>query len=470
MQNTLPRHLHFIGIGGTGMRPLAEIALSQGYEVSGSDQADSKSTQALTQLGAKISIGHEEAALPNVKDAVVIVSSAIRDGNPELFAAQSKGWPIFHRSDLLAAFMNGKKSICVSGTHGKTSTTAMLAHMFEAMGLDPIAAIGGELVGRGTYSLRGKGEYFIAECDESDGTFHKYNPFVSIVTNIDLDHLDFYKDLEGLKEGFLNFMKKTDPEGWTIVGWDNLAARDTAHLYEGQRLSFGTRIGSEVRGLKCKNEGPIAHYEAIVDKTMVQDSSPVVGKHSFQNILCCLAVAHALQLDLHKAAAALRTFPGVKRRFTPIGSIAGIKIFDDYAHNPGKIRSCIEGARAAFPHDRIIVIFQPHRYSRLETMYNELMSSFSAANEVYVLPVYAAGEVSQREFTPHSIAEDMSRESHVSAVAYDSDTLALSLQQSSPTVLITIGAGDVSQLSLEWKERLDEQAAQEKGALSRSKT
>ncbi len=457
----LQKNLHFIGIGGTGMRPLAEIALHQGYTVTGSDQSTSVSTDFLSNLGAKIAIGHSPEALPSAKEVCVIVSSAIKDDNLELKAAEEKSYPIIHRSDLLAALMQGYKSICVSGTHGKTSTTAMLAYMLESLGLDPIAAVGGEIVGRESYALTGKGRYFVAECDESDGTFLKYNPFISVITNIDLDHLDFYKDLEGLKAGFLSFMEKTDPEGWSIVGWDNPSVREIAHQFQGQRLSFGNRIGCEVRGLKFKNEGRLAQYEAVVDKTLVHDFAPLVGKHSFQNILCCLAVTQALELDVQRAAQALRTYPGVKRRFSLIAEVGHVKIFDDYAHNPGKIRSCIEGARDAFPHERIIVIFQPHRYSRLETMYNELMGSFAAADQVFVLPVYAAGEVSLKEFSPQSIAADMSRESRVPSFEYKTDLIESLLREPKPTVIITIGAGDVSRLSTEWKDRLNEQTAQE---------
>jgi UDP-N-acetylmuramate--alanine ligase len=461
MQKAPHKSLHFIGIGGTGMRPLAEIALAQGYQVSGSDQAASSSLRSLQEQGARITLGHRREALPDEPSAVV-VSTAIGTDNPEVLAAQERGWPILHRSELLHTLMQGRKAICVSGTHGKTSTTAMLAYMLEALGQEPTAAIGGEIVGRDRNALVGKGPYFVAECDESDGSFLRYDPFISIVTNIDLDHLDYYKDLEGLKRGFLSFVEKTSADGWAIFGWDNAAAREVAHLFEGQRLSFGTRIGSEVRGLSFNSKGNSAAYEAVVDKQLIQDTAPVVGRHNLQNILCCLAVASVLELDVVQAAAALRSYPGVGRRFSLVAETDRVRIFDDYAHNPGKIRSCIEGAREAFPRDELIIIFQPHRYSRLETMYNETMGSFGAADEVFVLPVYAAGETSQRVFSPESIAKDMSIASQTKALAYDEALLGERLlNPKKATVLITIGAGDVWRLGLEWKDRLYEQKAQE---------
>lgn len=463
MQKALLDRLHFIGIGGTGMRPLAELALAAGYSVSGSDQSATESTEYLARLGARISIGHSAVALPS-ETCTVVLSSAIPADNAEALAVKSRGWPIIHRSDLLEALMRDKQAICVSGTHGKTSTTAMLAFMLHALHYDPSAAIGGELVGLNRYALTGKGPWFVAECDESDGSFLKYNPYISIVTNIDLDHLDFYKDIEGLRKAFQSFAAKTRPEGYAVFGWDNAYAREVAHEFKGQRITFGTRIGSEVRGISFKNCGQLAHYEAVVQQKLIRGTVSLVGKHNFQNVLCCLAVAHVLDLDLEKAAAALRMFPGVRRRFSLVGEIGSFKVFDDYAHNPGKIRSCLEGAREAFANQRILVIFQPHRYSRLETMYNELMGSFAAADEVYVMPVYAAGETSSRDFSPSSMASDMSQASGVRAYPYDSHELAGRLLSSEePTVLITVGAGDVWQLSLEWKDFLHEQASQKKG-------
>lgn len=459
MAEQVLRKLHLIGIGGTGMRPLAEIAHKQSYEVTGSDQSRSMNVERLLANGINVTIGHSPANLPP-KPCTVIVSSAVKADNPELKAALDQGYSILHRSDLLKDLMVGKKAICVSGTHGKTSTTAMLAFMLHALGLDPSAAIGGELVGLQQASFVGSGEYFVAECDESDGSFLKYDPYLSIITNIDLDHLDHYGDIEGLKTAFLSFLHKTDKDGTAIVGWDNPIVRELMASFAGDKLAFGTRIGSEVRGTRFKSMGRTVSYEAVVDKTLIKGEAALVGKHNFQNILCCLSVAHSLSLDLAKAAHALSLYPGVARRFSLMAEHKSVKIYDDYAHNPGKIRSCIEGARSAFPTERILVIFQPHRYSRLETMYNEFMQSFGAADEVFVLPVYAAGETSTRDFSPTRVALDISEASQVKASMYATEVLKSRLSPDShslqllPTVLITIGAGDVWRLSQEWKEFL----------------
>ncbi len=298
----------------------------------------------------------------------------------------------------------------------------------------------------------------------------KYEPFLSIITNIDLDHLDHYGDIEGLKTAFLSFLHKTDSNGSAIVGWDNSIVRELLSSYAGEKLAFGTRIGSEVRGTRFQSLGRTVAYEAVVDKTLVKGEAAVVGKHNFQNILCCLAVAHALDLDLAQAAIALSHYPGVSRRFSLIAEYKNTKIYDDYAHNPGKIRSCIEGARSAFPSERILVIFQPHRYSRLETMYNEFMQSFGAADEVFVLPVYAAGETSTRDFSPARVATDIQAASQVRAWAYAASALEERLSHRQlPTVLITIGAGDVWRYSLEWKEFLHGPETQTKDPSIKSK-
>lgn len=460
------RRIHLIGIGGTGMRPLAEIAFEMGYDVTGSDQSRSVNIDRLLSRKIPVFIGHSAENLPTLP-CEVVVSSAVKATNPELIAAKERGLKVLHRSDLLKELMQGKKAICVSGTHGKTSTTAMLAYMLHAMELDPVAAIGGELVGLEQASLTGQGEYFVAECDESDGSFVKYDPFISIITNIDLDHLDHYGDIEGLKTAFLEFAKRTHEDGAAVVGWDNPIVREIMSEFPAEKLAFGTRIGSEVRGLRMKSEGRSFSYEAVVDKTIVKGEAGLVGKHNFQNVLCCLGVAYFLKLDLAQAAFALSHYPGVGRRFSLMAEHGQTKIYDDYAHNPGKIRSCIEGARSAFPKERILVIFQPHRYSRLETMYNEFMQSFGAADEVFVLPVYAAGETPTQDFSPTRLATDIEAQSKIKALAYAPEVLKERLShQSLPTVLITIGAGDVWRLSLEWKDFLHGTESQTKDASS----
>lgn len=452
------------------MRPLAEIAHSRGYEVSGSDQTRSANIARLESRGLRIGIGHSAENLPPLP-CQIIISSAIKGDNPELLEAQRLNYPILHRSDLLATLMQGKKAICVSGTHGKTSTTAMLAYMLHAMNLAPSAAIGGEILGLEAASFSGDGPYFVAECDESDGTFVKYDPYISIVTNIDLDHLDHHKDINGLKAAFLAFLSKTDPEGSAVLGWDNPLVQEIAQQFHGTRLTFGTRIGSEVRGKNFRNQGRSFQYEAIVERDMIKGTINLVGRHNLQNLLCCLAVARALDLDVAACAKALESYPGVGRRFSLMGEVGSTKIYDDYAHNPGKIRSCIEGAREAFPSDRLLVIFQPHRYSRLETMYNEFMSSFAAADEIFVLPVYAAGETSTHDFSVARLAADLEAASGRKALPYEPSLLAARLSGNQrPTVLVTIGAGDVWRLSLEWKEFLHGQEAQKDQPPRQSKT
>ena len=440
--------IHFIGIGGTGMSPLAEIALRRGLAVSGSDLGQSQVTYHLASLGAKIFSGHHAG---NISGAgTIVVSSAIKTDNPEwLFASQS-GISIMHRSDFLQFLMRGKKSITVSGTHGKTTSSALIAHMLFKLGLNPSAAIGGRLVEFGTSALYGDGDFFVAEADESDGTLLKYTPYVGVITNIDKDHLDFFKTIDDIIRIFGQYLKNTDPEGRCVIGWDNKNSQELGKSLGRDIISFGRPIGAEIRLLHAIQSERGVSFDFIAGKSRHSCHLPLYGEHNVLNALCAISVASALELDIAKAALALQDFKGVARRLEPTFYSSNLIVFDDYAHNPGKISSCIRGLRDTFPSHVIHVIYQPHRYSRLETMYLDTVSAFRSANEVIVLPVYAAGELPNMSLTPEKLAGDIGKHSKTQTKWFDDFSKCaqyVKIVNKSLDIFLCLGAGDISQFA-----------------------
>lgn len=461
--------IYFIGIGGTGMAPLAEIALKKGMKVIGSDIKDSNTLKNLKKMGATIFHEHKKENLKEVK--TVVYSSAINPDNEELHAAKNSTINVLHRSDLLSYFMKNKKAITVAGTHGKTTTSAMIAHMLSELGLNPTAAIGGVFVDSHSSSMFGDGEFFVAEADESDGSLLKYNPYISILTNVDHDHLDYFKDLNDLIHFFSKYISKTDPEGLAIIGWDNKYCQNIGNEYKREKLTYGFRIGSEIRAIDRGWSNNMTQYKVMVEKDQIEGELNLVGVHNIQNALCALSVARALDLDVKEAATALKSFKGVKRRLTPIYKTDNIMIFDDYAHNPGKIRASIKGIRETWPNHQINVIFQPHRFSRLNTMYNETMESFSNAHTVSVLPVFAAGEKVAEEYSPQRLADDISELSKTKAYGtdnFDSCITMLIQKLKRPSIFLTIGAGDIWELGKKLGDTID--AQKEKIHFERTKT
>ena len=440
--------IHLIGIGGTGMSPLAEIALHRGLAVTGSDIGQSQVTMYLESLGAKIFSDHVASNIAGA--GTVVISSAIKQDNPELAAAYLDGIPVIHRSDFLQFLMIGKKSITVSGTHGKTTTSALIAHMLYKLGLNPSAAIGGRLVEFGTSALCGDGDFFVAEADESDGSLLKYSPHVSVITNIDKDHLDFFKDIDDILRYFERYLKNTSPEGKCIIGWGNKNSQELGKNLGRDIVSFGQRIGSEVRLLHSeKIEGGI-EFEFMAGKSKLSCILPLYGEHNVLNALCAISVAYALELDVQKAALTLRDFKGVARRLEPTFYTPDLIVFDDYAHNPGKISACISGLRETFATHVIHVIYQPHRYSRLETMYMDTVTAFTSADEVVVLPVYAAGERLNASLTPEKLAIDIGRHSKTKTKWFDdfpSCAQYVKIVNKTQDIFLCLGAGDISQFA-----------------------
>lgn len=446
--------LHFIGIGGSGMAALAELALRRGLAIQGSDQRESDTLVLLRHLGIDAVGKHSASALGDA--ATVICSSAVKSDNVELLAAQAKGLEIVHRSDLLCWLMHGKAAITVAGTHGKTTTSAMIAHVLESLGQDPTVAIGGTMRRHNSAARYGKGPLFVAEADESDGTFLKYRPQIGVLTNVDPDHMDFFKNQESLEKAFATYLNNIDPvDGCAIIGWDNPTSRRIGSDYQGQRLTYGFLIGSEVRAVGYSPKGGESYFTAVVEKDQISCRLKALGRHNVMNALCALAVVRALELNVKAAAEALADFQGVGRRLELVYEGKNLKIFDDYAHNPGKIEACLTSIKEAWPEADLHVVFQAHRYSRLETMYDEMLGALGAADFVYVVPVYSAGETTEGDFSPERLAAAIRHRvalagehqlvvsCHSFADAVSSVKSRLSDRRSFAAVVLTVGAGDV---------------------------
>lgn len=437
--------VHFVGIGGSGMSALAELALKCGLSVQGSDAKASDATDRLQRLGARITIGHSAAALGEAKS--VVISSAIAAENVVLQEAEKRGLAQLHRSEFLAFLMQGREAITVAGTHGKSTTTAMIAHMLDTLGTDPSVACGAPILRYDSAARAGKGPYFVAEADESDGSFLRYRPTIGVITNIAPDHMEYFKDAATLENAFTQYLANIDPDdGYAVVGWDNPTSREVGRRYNHNRLTYGFLIGSDVRGLDYKCAGGEITFTAMVERDRIPVRLKAVGKHNAQNALCALAVARALSLDAKQAAEALASFTGVARRFTLIFDAPEVKVFDDYAHNPGKIEACIAGIKESWPDWKVHAVFQPHRFSRLETMFDDMLAALRDADIVHVLPVYSAGETTTRDFSPELLAAELRLKHGIEAHACHSFVEAAQSVRNRleyPAVILTVGAGDV---------------------------
>lgn len=436
--------IHFIGIGGTGMNPLALLLASRGISVQGSDIASSTTTDLLKSHGINVFVGHDSANLGN--SATVVYSTAITDDNPELVEAKSKGLEILHRSDILKYLSEGKKSIFIAGSHGKTSTTGLITHLFNEAGLAPSAVVGGKMLNYGTYHLEGNGDYFIAEADESDGSFLKYSPFISVITNIDYDHLDHYGSFENLKEAFKEFGRATDEEGIKVYGWDSEPIRDIARD-TGDFIGYGSLIGCHNRILKTTQKKSHTYFKCVIDKEIAEFEMNLLGKHNVQNAMAAISVATDMGISLDAIRKGLKSFKGMGRRLEIAHDSKEFTVINDYAHNPGKIFSAIEAVRSAYPDSNLISVFQPHRYSRLKTMYDMFASSFSNCDSVIVTPIYAAGEKPVENINHEKLSRDISHLSSVKAnpVHHLNEVYeALNVKDFAHNVILLLGAGDIT--------------------------
>jgi UDP-N-acetylmuramate--alanine ligase len=391
---------HFIGIGGAGMSGLAKILALRGARVSGSDAKESATVQALRELGAEVSIGHAAENLPAGADRVV-VSSAIREDNPELAAARERGLPVVHRSDALAALMSGRRALAVAGTHGKTTTTSMLAVSLGGLGLDPSFAIGGDLDAPGSNARHGEGEIFVAEADESDRSFHKYAPEVAIVLNVELDHHANYASLEEVFESFETFVDRIVPGGTLVVNTDHPGGAELARRVSGRPALNVVRVGAnaeaDVRVLRVEPHGMTSQVAVALkggqeDGGELEFTVNVPGRHYAHNAVAALAAGRALGVPAAELAKALGDYRGVRRRLQLKGTARGVQVIDSYAHHPTEIAADLEAVREGAGEGRVLVVFQPHLFSRTQQLGVQMGEALALADEVLVLDIYPARE------------------------------------------------------------------------------
>lgn len=448
MAEVTSKRVHFVGIGGAGMSGIARIMLAQGVAVSGSDLKDGPALTSLSDLGAKIFVGHKPE---NVEGAeLVVVSGAINDRNPEYLAAQSRELPIISRAQALALVMQGKRAVAVAGTHGKTTTTSMLTVALQSAGVDPSFSIGGLINSTGVNAHLGSGEIFVAEADESDGSFVVYRPFGGIITNIELDHVDHFHSLEELYAVFIEFVSTIAAGGFLV------ACVDDPGVVELLKRVSRSDIEIITYGV-ADSDFQISRIHLDADKSFARISKngrllpelelAIPGEHNVRNAVAALAAGVALGIDSSELVAGLGKYTGSRRRFEHKGVVGGVEVIDDYGHHPTEIRVVLETARRYAQGGNIRVIFQPHRFSRTQAFAKEFAQALSLADEVYVLEIYPASEAPIAGVTSLLITREMSLDQSFYEPSMLGAVNKVVAHSKSGDVIITMGAGDVSSLA-----------------------
>ncbi|MFD5029925.1 UDP-N-acetylmuramate--L-alanine ligase [Streptomyces sp. NPDC058220] len=443
---------HFIGIGGAGMSGIAKILAQRGAKVAGSDAKESETAQALRALGVTVHLGHAAAHLADDASCVV-VSSAIRADNPELVRAAELSVPVVHRSDALASLMGGLRSIAVAGTHGKTTTTSMLAVALTELGLDPSYAIGGDLAGPGTNARHGEGEIFVAEADESDRSFQKYDPEVAIVLNVELDHHANYASMDEIYESFETFVGKVVPGGTLVIAADQPGAVELAarvrDLSTLKVVTYGEAATADVRVHKVTARGLTSEVTVLVDGRFLTFTVSVPGRHYAHNAVAALAAGVALGIPVHNLASALGKYTGVKRRLQLKGEAAGVQVIDSYAHHPTEMTADLEAMRAAAaPGSRLLVVFQPHLFSRTQELATEMGQALTLADASVVLDIYPAREDPVPGVTSALIIDAAEAAGAQVTAVHDKTTVpdVIAGMARPGDLVLTMGAGDVTDL------------------------
>lgn len=443
--------VHFIGIGGIGMSGIAEIMLRIGYTVQGSDAKASANTERLEKLGAKIFIGHDAAHVEGA--SAVVYSTAVKADNPEMVAGRERRLPLVRRAEMLAELMRLQFSVAVGGTHGKTTTTSMVATLLDAGGLDPTVVNGGIINAYGTNAKVGAGDWIVVEADESDGTFLKLKSTVAIVTNIDPEHLDHYGDFDAVKKAFRDFVENIPFYGFAAVCIDHPEVQAMASRVENRRLvTYGVNPQAEVRASNITMGPDGARFDVIIhprdgDPIRYDDLHlPMAGHHNVMNALAAIAVARELSVSAEAIRSGLAAFGGVKRRFTTTGVANGVRIVDDYGHHPVEIASVLKAARAV-TEGRVIAVVQPHRYTRLRDLFDDFCHCFNDADTVIVADVYAAGEAAIEGIDRDGLVAGLRRFGHRRALPLGGPgELAGMIREEAKAgdVVVLLGAGDIT--------------------------
>ncbi|GFO56065.1 UDP-N-acetylmuramate--L-alanine ligase [Geomonas sp. Red276] len=448
--------IHFVGIGGIGMSGIAEVLLNLGYKVSGSDLRSSEITERLAGLGGEIFYGHARENVANVD--VVVISSAVHEDNPEVIEAHEKLIPVIPRAEMLAELMRMKYGIAVAGTHGKTTTTSMVATLLSKGGIDPTMVIGGRLNSLGTNARLGQGQFLVAEADESDGSFLLLSPTIAVVTNIDADHLDFYSGIDEIKDTFVEFINKIPFYGLAVLCLDNGNVADILPRVKKRFTSYGLSAQADYRATDIKLSGFttsfVAHHKGV---RLGEITFHMPGAHNVLNALASIAVARELDIPFEVIREGFAAFGGVGRRFHLKGEANGIMVVDDYGHHPTEIRATLAAAKSGWSERRLVVVFQPHRYTRTKELFEEFVKAFHDADVLILTDIYPAGEAPIEGVTAENLAGRIRRHGHreVSWIS-DRDQLCDHLEQmlQPGDILLTLGAGNVWQVGETMLKRL----------------
>lgn len=449
--------IHFVGIGGIGMSGIAEVLLNLGYKVSGSDLRTSEITERLAHLGGEIYIGH---ASSNVVQAdVVVISSAVHNDNPEVIEAVERLIPVIPRAEMLAELMRMKYGIAIAGTHGKTTTTSMVATVLAKGGIDPTIVIGGRLNSIGTNARLGQGKFLVAEADESDGSFLKLSPTIAVVTNIDADHLDFYSGIEEIKDTFVEFINKVPFYGLAVLCLDNGNNADIIPRVKKRLTTYGLSTQADFRATDVRHDGFSTSFVAHYKGTRLGDITfNMPGAHNVLNALATIAVATELNMDFADIQEGFKSFGGVGRRFQVKGEVNGIMVVDDYGHHPTEIKATLAAAKGGWDR-RLVVVFQPHRYTRTKELFEEFVKAFYDADLLVLTDIYPAGEPPIEGITAEALATRIKRhgQKEVTYIADRNEVCAHLLGVVKPgDIVLTLGAGNILQAGEQLVEKLKE--------------
>ena len=443
--------IHFVGIGGIGMSGIAEVMNNLGYSVQGSDLNESPTVERLREQGITVHIGHEP---DNVDGAsVVVTSSAVRRTNPEVAYALENRIPVVRRAEMLAELMRLKSTIAVAGTHGKTTTTSMIASLLDCGAIDPTVINGGIIEQYGSNARLGDSDWMVVEADESDGSFLRLDGTIAVVTNIDPEHLDHYGDFDGVKDAFVEFIHNVPFYGAAVLCIDHPEVQAvTAKVRDRRVVTYGFNLQADICGVNVQPHEGGNRFDVIVrqrgeeDRRIENVCLPMPGRHNVQNALAAIAVSIEMGCPDEVICNGFSNFGGVRRRFTNVGSVGGATIIDDYGHHPVEIRAVLEAAREATK-NRVIAVMQPHRYTRLHDLMDDFQSSFNEADQVYITPVYAAGEDPIDGVSAASLVEGLKSRGHRSAATVENrDDLARELagQIEEGDMVVCLGAGDIT--------------------------
>ncbi len=449
------KHIHFVGIGGIGMSGIAEVLLNLGYRVSGSDMKESDTTERLRRLGGVITIGHNAANITSPH--VVVISSAVTRENVEVVAAREKQIPVIPRAEMLAELMRLKYGVAIAGAHGKTTTTSMVATVLAAGGIDPTVVIGGKLNSLGTNAKLGQGEFLVAEADESDGSFLKLSPTIAVVTTIDEEHLDYYKDIDEIKQAFLTFVNKVPFYGVSVLCLDQPHIQSLIPQIQKRYQTYGLSSQADYQARDAALHGLGSTFKVVhhgTDLGLFELSVP--GVHNINNSLAAIAVARELDVDLEVIRKAIREFSGVQRRFQIKGDVNGVTVVDDYGHHPTEIKATLAAAASGMDR-RVVVVFQPHRYTRTQHLFKDFFTSFNQADKVILLDIYAAGEKPIPGVSGQALYEGIKKHGHKDVLFMPDrgavvEYLVGAVKKGD--LLLTLGAGDVWKIGEQVLEKL----------------